>query len=167
MTAPTEEELGLRGFVREIAAQNPSAQPDAIAAKIADATPGHQLHDFYIQALIPVVADILRHERNRSIKVARRQMLGIGPRSPYSLSPNLDAIRHVDWGQVFSKRIRTSDGWKQIADCTADELDAQARQLRSFAEGSIANAEFYEHIAKSMRNAGAVTARQLTDEDLQ
>lgn len=167
MTAPTEDH-GLRSLVREIADQNPTLQPGIIAEKIAQETPENQLQNFYTEALLPFVADVLRQERNRSIKVARRQMLGIGPRSPERrLSPNLDAIRHVDWGQVFSKRIHTRNGWKQIGDCTADELTTQAQQLRAFAEGSIANAEFYEHIAKRMRNTGAATARQLTDEDLQ
>lgn len=166
MTAPTEDQ-GLRSLVREVANRYPGSQPRAIATTISELTPEDQLLDFYAEALVPFVADILRHERNTSIKVVRRQMLGIGPRSPHSLSPNLDAIRKVDWEQVFSKQIHTGSGWKQIGDCTADELDTQAQQLRGFAEGAVANAEFYEYIAKRMRNAGASTARQLTDEDLQ
>jgi hypothetical protein len=163
--APKEEdEVKLRDLIRDVVNRRRRSQPDVIAHAVAKKTPDELLFAFYEEALQPLITDVMRHDRNQVINAIRTQRsTGNGS---HPVSANVAAIREVDWSAAFSKRVVTADGWKEIGDCSADNLDDYATNLRQHAANTIDHAEFYEDLAERIRNAGVATARDLKPTDL-
>ncbi len=111
-----------------------------------------------------MIADELRKDRNKAVNAIRTQHSGHAGGGP--VSANVAAIRGVDWNDIFSKRVPTAAGWKQVGDCSADELHNYAVTLRQHAANTIDHAEFYEDLAARMRKARVATARDLKPKDL-
>jgi hypothetical protein len=156
-------DLQLREMIRNTIKRRKRAQPNDIATSVATNTPNHLLRPYLEEALRPVVADIMREQRNHAILTMRknRRILGNGP-----VSANVEAIRNVDWQRIFSEQVATATGWKQVGDCTADDLDFCGAARRRDAELVIAQAEFYEDLAQRVRKHNVATPRDLQPKDL-
>ena len=158
--------IALRNLIRDVAKRRPKAQPDAIAAAVVRRTPDDMVYAYYEEALRPLVADILRLDRNSAITSMRQRSSNAPANSARPLSAKVAAIRAVDWDKIFCSRISTADGWKQVGDCSADELIEAAQVRRRDAERNIEMANFYEDLASRIKNAGVATARELKAKDL-
>ncbi len=166
VTEPTPAVV-IRDLIRSVAKRRRRAQPNEIARLVAEKTPQHMLFDCYVDVLQDRVADQMRRDRNDMLNSIRkaRETAGAGPRGPRPVSANVAAIRAINWDDFFLQRIHTSDGWKQIGDCSADDLKYYATGLRSHAENTILHAEFYEDLAQRIRKAKVATARDLPAKD--
>jgi hypothetical protein len=119
--------------------------------------------DFYAEALRPLVSDVLRGERNEAINGTP---IPISTNGRSNVSAKLQALRAIDWDDVFAARVCITGRWMAIGDCSADELDTYATDLRNHAAATLAHASFYEDLAARMRDSGVNSARELDMKDL-
>lgn len=162
MAAELDPQIGLRNLIRDTVKRRRRAQPEDIAAAVVDKTPHDLIYAFYEEALRPFVADVMRLDRNAAIDTIRNR----SRRTDRPLSPNIEAIRAIDWERVFCSRVATATGWRELGNCTADELEYCAAQRRRDAELTFAQADFYEDLARRLRKHHVATPRDLNAKDL-
>jgi hypothetical protein len=91
--------------------EHPDAHAHKIARLVADGTQPESLHDFYVTALEPLVADRLRLDRNSTMN------------SKQGRSPKLEQRRSW-WARMLRERVHVGEAkWMPLGDCGVTELD--------------------------------------------
>lgn len=152
--------MDLRELIRNVAAEYPKAQPNEIARHAAKLTPPDQIVEFYEAALRPLVQDVLRQDRNIAIHHVVSDRSGVP-----CVSPKVAGIRSW-WQQMLESRVALENGWKVFGDCTYDEVLYCAKERRAHAESVIAQADWYESIARKMKQRRVCAVRELPEQIL-
>ena len=127
----------LRTLVREIADDHPQADPREIARHVAKLTPECEVRAFYTEALIPVVREQLRGERNAALTNA------VG-------SPKI-AERRDWWQKMLASRAHVGDSqWKLLGDCTAVDLRFCIAEREAEITGIQAQAGLYQRLIDAL-----------------
>ncbi len=104
----------LRALVREVIADHPGANPTELAGYVAKLTPQQQILDFYAEALHGYVAEIVGFDRRSSMDKA----LGRNVKNRSAKLVN----RRLHFAAMMTESVRAAEGWKQVGDCTIDDL---------------------------------------------
>lgn len=146
----------LRALIREVAADHPHAAPSEIARHVAKLTPADDLIDFYSEALTQICTQLLGHDR-------RQLMDGPCDDTTGSKSPNSSKLRErrTWWANLLASRVPVGEEWKQLGDCTVDDLQFCIDERRAHIAGVEKQINNFEHLIHLMEANGAQIARDL------
>jgi hypothetical protein len=154
MTDTAERVASLRDLVREVIAENPDATVQEIAEYVAKLTPEENLMDFFIEALVRIVDEILGAQRRTALdKVSKGNK-----------SAKLERRRKW-WADLLASRVHVGDELKRLGNCTVDDLQLCVDERRNhirLVEGQIMN---YEKLMQMMVKHGARTVEELPEQD--
>ena len=149
----------LRAFIREVAAEQPEATPGEIASTVATLTKGSDLRRFLEEALYPLVCDLLRGGRRNAMDNALGGNPGGGGRS-YKLEE-----RREHFAQLMSERVRGSDGWKLVGDCTIEDLRFCIQRRHELIARTHNQINNFEQLIALMKKHKATFARELVAQE--
>lgn len=149
-----------RSLVREFMAEG-LVDPHDIAAKVANVLTRDELAEIAASLLSDLARKEIRAERNRpgrySDVLAGRKSRKAGP-------SRMRVAGDVTRNEPSRHLISVPGGWKPLADCTADDLDASADQYFVRAESNRRQGERYRRLAEKMRESGATTVADLPED---
>lgn len=143
----------LRSLVREVAAEHPHADPREIARYVAKLTEEEDLQNFYAEALVDVVSQILGAQR--------RDAMDQKPEKQNNKSPKLEQRRNW-WKDLLAARVHVGKSeWKVLANCTVDDLQFCINERAAHIAGVQAQIENFKTLAALMVKNGARTVSDL------
>lgn len=143
MTETVADPTTLDALVREVAADHPDSNPRELAGFVAKLTPQEDLIAFYADALVDRVRHILGDERRGSMVEGSNR------------SPKLEQRRDW-WREMLVSRVHVGGGnWKQIGECTIDDLTACITERQQNVERLGVQIENFKRLAKLMASKGA------------
>jgi hypothetical protein len=135
------EPADLPALIRKIARANASeASPGRLADQVLAEIPPGQERALLAKLLPGYVGEVLR-------RVDSTPADSVDPNAP--------------WNGLLHDRVPTADGYRFLADCTAEDISAGAERRRRLAENLAARAEVYEAVANAMTAQGVETAHEL------
>lgn len=143
----------LRGLIREVATDMPCADPREIASRVEKLTTNEQVSAFYTEALVPVVRDLLREQRNTALAQAVA--------GAHRVSPKVAAVRDW-WTEMLAARVHVGGShWKLLGDCTADDLRFCISEREAEIERIQAQVARYERLLAAVIEHGAAKVSDL------
>jgi hypothetical protein len=154
----------LADTTRQIIDSRPAWTLDDLAEAVDKATPAVTRRVAYRDALREYVRTAMTGHARRPPDTAPTgqskpdtQVEGVGEGGP-----NLAASRVALFRAGYRAKVHAGPGtWKDLTDCTADELDFAAAENERMAEANAAAAQRYRQLAKAMRAANAATVADL------
>lgn len=141
---------------RQVLTTTNLTDPADIADAVFDRTPEAAIRDAYRHLLRRVALDAIRMDR----MTANEADPVVEPRRAPNRSPKVAAIR-ARHSQYLAQRVFALGVWKQLGDCTLEDVLDLAAQRREVAAQNAAQAERFEALAARMRTSGAGTVAAL------
>jgi hypothetical protein len=149
--------MDLAGRVRRILSETDLSDPDEIARCIVDDLPANQWREVLVSILPGYVRQRMAAERAFTTPPSAQQVL--------TRSAKVTGITEW-WRQVLEDRVMTVAGHKRLADCTRDDLEHMAKDLRARAARFIGKAERYERLRDNLILEGREVVGALSVETL-
>lgn len=151
-TAKTEWSLSKTISTKLQEAVNPG--PHLVAQEVANEVPDHLLRKTLATALIAIVGDSIRSQRNHQI-------------NSNGSSKWKGVAEDIESGVVDFLRLNVFCGeWKFMGECTADDLDYKVDELNEEALELQDTAERYQKIANKMRQKKLTTVSDLPKKEI-
>jgi hypothetical protein len=144
----------LNTLIREVADDYPRADPRELARHVAKLTPDESVVDFYVDALI---------DRIREIIGGNRRNLFDGPdnRSTSNRSPKVEQRRSW-WADLLASRVHVGNAeWLQIAECSVDDLKFCIEERRTQIAGYEKQIGNFDRLIRLMRKHKALKVSDL------
>lgn len=139
---------------RAALAESPDPDPANVARAVAAGVPTRHRADALAEVLVrlaPTIAGGLRRNAMGQIALGRDRWSKAGA---------------IYKATLLDQRVRVTDGWKLMRDCTAEDLRTAADQRRDHARSVIAQAKQLERIAGLLVERGVRTVGDLDRDDL-
>lgn len=140
--------------VREVLDTTSLADPDDVAAKVAENVPSNKLRTV-VRVLLPAyVREHMRAQR------ASNPVISDAHRTRSARSSKVAAIR-AEHERCLRDRVFTDAGWKLLGECTYENLVYAANARREDAERNMARAAQYDALAAALQEHGVATVGEL------
>ena len=166
----SESTVTLTGIVRDALDRSSYADPRDIAKWVSTNTPDELIEEFYIQALVHVVRNVMSTNRSKAVPSMVEQAAEMAPpavRRKSAPSSKVAKIRQwaSDWERKCNhERINGVGGVsKLMGECTSDDLRYAADDRRKRSEALMNAAGWYASLAERMDEFGVATLRQLPE----
>jgi hypothetical protein len=149
----------LRQLVCEIIADHPQiTDQDKLAGLVADKTPADFLHKFYREALVLVVGEVLRTNRNTALNNA----LDASPSTPAQPKSAKMTARRTWWTRMLESQVLVAPGKRKfLGDCTIKDLqfciDTRNQHIAAVAH----QIEHYRRLQELLRKHKVATVKKL------
>jgi hypothetical protein len=148
----------LGDLIRDHLAANPFETDEVIARGVVDATPDHQVVEFYTTAVRRLVADYRRLARNEAVSNA----LSENPpdfHQPRTRSRKVSSIR-TWWAMMLESSVKLGDGaYHLLGDCTLDDIDYLISDREARAVELQKKAAEYQRLRDHMVDSGVKRLR--------
>lgn len=144
----------LNGLIREVLEDLPDGSTRDVATEVASRTPSDRTTEFYTEALLSNVAQVIARSRN----VAMDRVFGIVRRTNHS--PRIER-RKNNWAVLMDEELVFGGQRKRIGDCNKADLMSAAQYRRNLAESITSSAERLEMLADALDRHGVEYAREL------
>lgn len=134
----------LAEIVTRVARETQAADPTELTEKVIAAVPDEHQAECFREAVQAFVYSRVTRDRR-------------GVPTP-GTSKKVAAVRTA-WARFLMEPVQINGQWKQVGDCTADEVDILAAQRREVARKNLEHARRFEALAKDMREKNVATVR--------
>lgn len=144
----------LNALIRVVAAEHPGAGDlRELARHVAKMTPQESVMEFYTEALVGLVGEIVGHDR--------RDLFDGPERRRRDRSPKLEERRSW-WADLLASRVHVGKGnWLQIADCSTEDLAFCIEERRSQIAGFEKQVNNFQSLIALMKKHKAKRAADL------
>lgn len=144
----------LNALIREVAEDNPDADPREIAEKVAKLTEPEKVVQFYAECLVQQVLVVLGQDRRTALGGHAK---GKGRNTSSKLQD-----RRQWWSDLLGSRVHIGDSnWKQLGACTVDDLQFCINERAQLIVANQNQMNNFKRLQQLMTKHGAKTVSDL------